>query len=270
VRERDLLSTAQALALDATAAEVVGALGARGIEAILLKGPVVAGWLYADGTPRPYDDIDLLVSPRTLGPAYDVVEGLGFAALVRGPHVLDLEETLNGAGAHPARVWSVLRGRAVPMVVGGAQVLTLDPAARTLHVALHAWWHGPEAGKPLDDLARALALVDDDGWRAAAALAGELHATEGLAAGLALLPEGRALGPRIGVAPAARAPLASASPVARRVAELRRAAGWRARLHALRRAVVPVPGEIKAHHPSAGRGRAALAAAYLRRLARKN
>jgi hypothetical protein len=63
---RALRLTAHALARDVATAEVVEALRAAGVRSIVLKGPSIARWLYADGQPRPYGDTDLLVSPADL------------------------------------------------------------------------------------------------------------------------------------------------------------------------------------------------------------
>jgi hypothetical protein len=262
--DRALVATAHALALDRTAAQVVAALRAAGIDALVLKGPILARWLYADGTPRPYDDVDLLVAPRHLGAAYRVVERIG-------ADPVDLDDALNGAGLEPACAWRLLRERAVVEHVAGQGVLALDPVARAVHVALHAWWHGPAAPKPLEDLRRALGLLPEDGWREAALLADRLRAATGFDGGLALDPAGRELLERLGrpVPRERRAtPLAEADPGVRRLAELRLRHGVRARLHLLRRVIVPVPGEMRAHYPGARRGRAQLAAAYALRSGR--
>ena len=71
---------AQALALDAAAAEVVGALEARGIPTVLIKGPATVHWLYTnDPEVRPYADVDVLVDPSRFKVAESVLESLGFA-----------------------------------------------------------------------------------------------------------------------------------------------------------------------------------------------
>ena len=265
MREQDLLTTARALALDRMAAEVIGALGEAGVEPLLLKGPVLARWLYEDGAARPYDDIDLLVAPRDLRRAYAVVERLGFVGLARGRDVLDLADTLNGAGLHPAEAWRLLRERSVPMTLAAVEVLTLDPSARALHAALHAWWHWPGAAKPVADLERALVVATPAQWSEAAELAARLHAVEGFAGGLALTAGGRALLAELGLpAPAAERgiALADADPAVRRLDQLSRAVGWRARAHVARRAAAPLPGELRAHYPEARGGPRRLAGVY--------
>ena len=54
------------LAIDRLAAEVAAAFAAEGIESMVLKGPVLAEWLY-QAEIRPYGDADLLVPPERLG-----------------------------------------------------------------------------------------------------------------------------------------------------------------------------------------------------------
>jgi hypothetical protein len=59
----------QALEQDLVTAEVVTALGAASVPAILLKGPTFARWLYAPGETRGYADSDLLVPRDRFGKA---------------------------------------------------------------------------------------------------------------------------------------------------------------------------------------------------------
>ncbi|MCA1711243.1 MAG: nucleotidyltransferase family protein, partial [Actinobacteria bacterium] len=61
------------LAVDAQTAEVVQRLHQADVPCLLLKGPSIAGWLYNDGTPRPYGDSDLLVPPHAYATAAEVL-----------------------------------------------------------------------------------------------------------------------------------------------------------------------------------------------------
>ena len=63
--------------VDALTAEVAGAFGREGIETLVLKGPVLAKWLYPDKV-RPYLDSDLMVAPDDRSRAVGVLERLGF------------------------------------------------------------------------------------------------------------------------------------------------------------------------------------------------
>jgi Uncharacterised nucleotidyltransferase len=76
-----LLAIARSLYVDVVTADVTKELRARGVRSILLKGPAVAGWLYRDGTPRPYADTDLLIAPSNLAAAKVVLEDLGFESV---------------------------------------------------------------------------------------------------------------------------------------------------------------------------------------------
>ena len=68
---------ARNFAIDALTAEVAGAFGREGIEMLVLKGPVLAKWLYP-GEVRPYNDSDLMVAPEDRARAVGVLERLGF------------------------------------------------------------------------------------------------------------------------------------------------------------------------------------------------
>ena len=57
-----LLAMASNLRIDAATAEVVRALDAAGVGALLLKGPALSAW-YADDPTRSYMDCDLWVQP---------------------------------------------------------------------------------------------------------------------------------------------------------------------------------------------------------------
>jgi hypothetical protein len=263
-----VLIVAHSLALERVAAQVAGALAAEGVVTILLKGAVLDRWLHADGPPRAYGDVDLLVAPADLERARRTVERLGH----RGEDVVDLTDRLNGTGLDPREAWPLLRADAEPIEVGGATVLGLGPAGRALHVALHAWWHGGDEPRPLDDLSRALAVCTPGDWERALVLARELRAVEGFAGGLELVPAGREVRVRLGLpapGPPPATPLATARPVERAIDALRRTAGLRGRGFVLARMLVPPRGEMRMRYPVARRGRRGLAAAHALRAARR-
>jgi hypothetical protein len=64
--------------MEALCVEIVSAFEARGIDCRVLKGPIIEQWLYADGTERPYHDIDVLVDPSKMEDAYEVLFALDF------------------------------------------------------------------------------------------------------------------------------------------------------------------------------------------------
>jgi hypothetical protein len=79
LRDAELAGIATVMTLNATLGRVLAALRARDIEALILKGPVLAGTLYADPTLRPYHDLDLCVRRPELDAAAGVLLDLGFA-----------------------------------------------------------------------------------------------------------------------------------------------------------------------------------------------
>lgn len=206
------------LAVDSVTAEVMGALEDVGVECLLLKGPTVADWLYDDPAERPYVDSDVLVSPDGVEAAHRTLRELGFEAefgplphtdMERPPSypwrreafVVDLHETLPGAGADPGEVWAALSALTEEREVGGRQVRVLRPAAVLTTIALHAAHHGPRLERPVTDVSRALARAGEGHWAAAAGLARRLDAVTAFANGVALAPEGGELLARIGLEP---------------------------------------------------------------------
>lgn len=186
-------------------------LDASGIPSILLKGPAIARWLYADDV-RYSQDIDLLVPPDRFRDAQLALAELGYdvpladaASCEIGPNTttlrnpngvrIDLHHRLIGTPAQPPeRCWDVLSSRTVAFpLVTGVEVRALDTSARTMHLALHAAQNGPQVAKPMADLRRGLAQVDLETWLAAAALAERLCAVQAFAEGLRLCEEGAAL-----------------------------------------------------------------------------
>ena len=283
---QSLLATARSLAADRVSAEVVAALEASGIPAILLKGPTLASWLYDDGSVRYYLDSDILVRPDRFQAAEAVLRELGFAPreLVvpppKGelPHAepwhrrvdsaeVDLHRTLSGLGVAPETAWEVLVHEIEPMDVGGATLQVLRAPGRALLVVLHAAQHGPEKLKPLEDLRRAIERGPLVLWEAATELAVRLDAVGGLASGLRLLPAGAELAARLDLASDELVGSATKHGSAARLAlgldRLGRERGFRARLRLLRREFFPSPAFLRWWSPLARRGRAGLVAAYV-------
>ncbi len=62
----------------ALTAEVASAFASEGIGTVVLKGPVLARWLYP-GEVRPYVDADLMVAPDDRARTVSVLKRLGFA-----------------------------------------------------------------------------------------------------------------------------------------------------------------------------------------------
>jgi hypothetical protein len=208
------------LQVDGWTAEVLAAMAGEGILAILLKGPVVARWLYSDEPAgRGYCDCDLLVGPDDTKRARALLETLGF---VVQPHPsltvdehharifirpadganVDLHRTLHGMQAvAQERVWAAARGHVETMELAGVVVAVPDQVLRTLIVALHPEPQDGPASKPWRDLERALERVDDGVWWAALELARDLGIEAELAARLRRLPAGAALAQRLAITP---------------------------------------------------------------------
>ena len=208
---RDAFLAARSLWLNRSAGIAAQRLAEAGIPCILLKGAVIATWLYDEGELRPYRDVDLLVPPSDAGRAVETLAELGyvhmragaerceFGALekeLEGPDgvCIDLHHGLIGVSAPPERAWQVLSTHVAPFrLTPETEVSVLDVPARTMHLALHAAQDGPIVTKAIEDLRRGLKRVGADDWRAAAAIAKELGATPAFAAGLRLVPAGAVL-----------------------------------------------------------------------------
>lgn len=200
---------AQRRRIDGWTAEVVTALRAAGIRPILLKGPAIARWLYADGDARSYRDLDLMVGPRQLHRTETVLMTMGFQEPLATDRMImhariwvrpadgaavDLHRTLHCAEyASAARVWAAVAGDTESIPVGGVDVEIPGAAVRVLHVALHASPAEKRSSQALADLARAIERVDPETWRAAAAVSRRLGVEGAMAQHLRQTPEGAAL-----------------------------------------------------------------------------
>jgi hypothetical protein len=249
---------------------------------VLLKGPVLAEWLYDEGDPRPYVDADLLISPTQHGEAERVLRRLGFTRMLRAwenerrvEHdsewqrsgdvgVIDLHRTLPGVrGVSPETLWSHIWPRTVDwrMPAPGGIVRVLDEPGRALLVALHAAHHLAEDGfsdRPLADLERALARTPLRTWEEAALLARQLRAAPHLARGLHAVSGGDVLAARLGLPPPS-----SGHEVAEGIERLAAARGVRPRLRLLVGALWPSPSYLRWSSSLARRGPLGLVVAYL-------
>jgi Uncharacterised nucleotidyltransferase len=272
--------------VDLVTAEVTVALEAESIPSILLKGPVIATWLYREDESRLYGDTDLLLRECDWERAIEVLEGRGFEddlsplahprmesatghpmnRAVDGAAV-DLHLNLFGVGAAPSAVWEAFSEGAVRQVVGGAEVSMPPHPVRLLHIALHAVQHGGDfLPKAMHDLRRAIARVPESTWREARDLAVRIEAEGTFAVGLRLTPEGSELAATIGVSERgsegsilrmARVPTAEG------FFEISRAPGLRGKLALALRELFPNPAFMRWWTPPlARRGRRGLLAAY--------
>jgi hypothetical protein len=280
-----LLPAAQALALDAFAADVGAVLQSADIRFVLLKGPTVARWLYGTAEVRGYLDVDLLVHPDDLEQTRGILERRSLEisfleeALPHGrrPHAenwvnplglsVDLHETLPGVGVDPGQTWAILSRDIEQIEVGGQPLPQLSEAGRALLVVLHAAHHGIKDEQAMADLARALDQVDEGTWRQATRLAELLDAHSALASGLRLLPPGRELADVLGL-PVPRSietilRAHSAPELALSLDWLLQTRGWRARAILVVRKLAPPRRVLQARSSLARRGAAGLVLAYV-------
>ena len=278
----DVLAAAKTLRVDAVTAEVVRALALDGIEAILLKGPSFARWLYEDGVLRKYGDTDLLVAQDDVEAVENVLIKLGFGFgrdggprdpslqdlhWVRNEDEVDVHVTLKGGCAGAARQWMVLTRNTDVMTVNGVSVRVLSETARALHLALHAAHHGRRSERPLADLSRGLARLPFDLWQQAAAMALEIDATEFFAAGLRQTAEGVALADSLGLSDELSVEAAlradSATSITLGLSRLLERRGVRAKAGVLLREIFPSVEFMRIWAPTRRLGPVGLALGYL-------
>lgn len=276
---------ARNFAVDALTAEVARALGGEGIETLVLKGPVIARWLYP-GEVRPYVDSDLMVAPDDRARAVGVLERLGFMELSPwmptplsldpggtafnrpGDGMVDLHCQLPGLDGNPDAIWGRLAASTARQVIAGVELRVPDRDSVLLHVVLHAAHHANQVdGKPLEDLRRALALVAEADWSSALEFARAYQGVQAFAAGLRLLPEGENLARRLDLGE-----VRSFQHEIRRednvIAEelyalLSAEAGIRRKLVIAASDIFPRPDYMRWWSPLARRGKLGLAGAYL-------
>lgn len=193
-------------------AQVIDALRASGIEAILLKGPAIRGWLYRDAPEgRSYLDADLLVAPDMFSATVRVLSELGFRPdepeasnlwatdwrRASDGAVVDLHYTLHGCEYSTVEPWPVVKATAVEEEVGGTTVLFPSVPIRALEIVLVSPADRP--WRRWDDLSRALEQLPEDGWREAAAVARELGVAREFGYRLSQSPAGATRATQIGL-----------------------------------------------------------------------
>jgi Uncharacterised nucleotidyltransferase len=273
--------------VDAQTAEVGAAFGCEGIETIVLKGPVLARWLYP-GEVRPYVDSDLMVAPGNRARAVGVLGRLGFAEYLpwmptplsldigrttfsrSGGGMVDLHCQMPGLDGDPDAIWGCLAASAERQVIGGVELRVPDRDTLLLHVALHAAQHANLVdGKPLEDLRRALARVEESKWSSALELACAYQGVPAFAAGLRLLPEGEDLARKLdlGEEGSLKYALLREDVIAEEFYALLSAdAGIRRKLAIAASRGFPGPDYMRWWSPLARRGKIGLAGAYLWRV----
>lgn len=270
--------------VDALTAEVAGAFGREGIETLVLKGPVLAKWLY-QGELRPYVDSDLMVAPESRARAVGVLERLGFVeqcpwmptplsldpggtAFGRSGPMVDLHCQLPGLDGDPNAIWDRLIASAERQVIGGVELRVPDRDTVLLHVALHAAHHANLVdSKPLEDLRRALARVEKSKWSSALELAHAYRGVPAFAAGLQLVPEGEEMARRLDLGEVRSLQheiRGEDNVIAEELYALLSAdAGIRQKLAIAASDIFPRPHYMRWRSPLARRGKLGLAGAYL-------
>jgi Uncharacterised nucleotidyltransferase len=206
------------VAVDGWTGEVARAFHRVGIRPVLLKGPVIARWLYpADPSRRDYVDADLLVAPDQLARAWVLLSELGFGVqehpvLADDEHHartfvrprdganIDLHRSFHGLQAVPAgRLWPVVRDHLTRIEVAGVSIDAPDRTLCALNAALHLGPSDTEESKAWQDLERAIDVVELEQWRAALGLARGLGVEHELGARLRRLAQGTALADAVGI-----------------------------------------------------------------------
>lgn len=262
------------LILDAACARIVTHLRGRGHRPIMLKGAIIAAWLYPDPAQRPYRDLDVLVAPHARRDVVAALEQIGYRSLIdesmlatsspeeqplAGPHGvgIDLHVALKGVRLNPQRAWEILDRNSEPCDWFGFEVRALAPPARAMHLALHVAQRGLVDVKAARDLELGLTVLERPLWHAAARLAQDLQAVEAFVAGLELLPAGRALlnelvlHAPISLETQLRAHSASTSAVF--LERVFAAESWRQRLNIMRGRLFPSAAWLRLHRPESTR-----------------
>lgn len=277
------------LVVDSVTLEAISTLKDSGIRAILLKGPSIASWIY-EPHERAYSDTDLLIAPDTATAATHVLRTAGYtshSADIEGDRpvheiplrrdsdgaLVELHTTIPATQCQADLVWKTLSSETEQLDLRGTIVEALNEPARAFHVALHALHHRGESPRALEDLSRAIGLVDVEIWKQATAIARRLQSTDAFTTGLRLGPGGDTLVERVGL-DGGTASLEVALR-ARGVPPESLAFDWfmtrpgiRAKATLVLRKTFPPPSRLRELSPLARRGTMGLALAYIVRPAR--
>jgi hypothetical protein len=274
------------LVQDAATAEVVTALEARGIRAILIKGAAIAERLYDNQLDRPYRDGDLLVEFARYDEAEQTIEGLGFTDPLRsmswaqpghahtwsrGRATIDLHHRL-GLSNNSRETWNALSTGALRQTIGGREIEVPGNAALALIITAHAVQHGA-VGTVLGDLRRAVERFSVEEWRDAAARAQRLGMAEIVGAGLREVPHGHSLATELALPTRTTpdinrrlaGPVTGAPSLTSSLFDLTKTESVGGFLRVLARKIVPPPDFMRYRWPPARRSRTALVLSYFLR-----
>jgi hypothetical protein len=204
--ERFRASAERGLWLTAELLEVLERFEAAGVEAVALKGPVLAWWVYGHPALREYLDLDVLVPPAHVTRAREALLARGYhlKAALDGPlernfrrwlgqmsfvrEDLQVAVDLHWTLAPPAFGLRLESGTRVRVQIGSREVPTLGPEDTLLLLAYHGAKHGWTPLNFLCDLAMLLAAVPIDFEGALERAAGQ-RMTRRLLLGLSLAHE---------------------------------------------------------------------------------
>ena len=156
---------------------VANTLKARGIDAIVLKGPALGLSAYGDASMRTFADADLMVRRSDLEAARDVLISDGFAPdyqrsrelrLARAQHALEFSKSGLKVELHWSLVSRYLRfdipvetlwGTAQTQVIGGSEIKVLARAPLFLYLCAHGAKHQWERVRWICDVAQLAARL---------------------------------------------------------------------------------------------------------------
>lgn len=177
-------------------ARLVRAFDAAAIPFAVVKGPALAELVYPRPDLRSYQDLDVLVSPQSFGPALAALEDIGAVVLdanwimmtecAAGEVHVDLgDDVLLDLHWSMFNEFAVRRAltidtqtvlcRAERVRLAGISAAVLEPTDALLHVALHACMAGANRLGWLKDFEQSVAHRSD-GWQALVERAGEWNA----------------------------------------------------------------------------------------------
>jgi hypothetical protein len=277
-------AAANCLRIDAATVEAVRAMREIAVAPILLKGPVVGAWLHAEEPScRTYHDADLLVAVEDFDRARLVLGRLGYrpapmpAWLHDGhlPHAecwfrardgvaIDLHRSMHRAeGVDAVRIWRAASRDGGTIDVLGLRIDTPSEPFRLVHLVLGL--------RPVDrsdrgwtDLERAIDVVPEATWRAAAALAADLGVEDVFGALLGTRARGAELRDRLGVSSRWPVPVGRSESVSRYFRQLVRAP-WSRRLRMAREWIAPPVAHQRARWPRSSRVPLGTALSYVYR-----
>ena len=267
-------------------AEVCWSLAKADVQCLVIKGPSVAQWLYADDGGRESVDVDVLVPPEEWDEAVETLTSRGFIATHEGSregetaphsaefhredeelghHSVDLHRYFPGIEVSASDAFEVLWEEREAAVQAGVPVWFPSLDARALIVGLHAA-RSPGVRRTIDDLTRMAEWADASGWESVVTLGRRLEALPALRAGLELLTDGPAVVVRarlsdVTVTPEWALMSHHAGRTALRLEELRETP-WRQRPGQIARWLAPSPTMMRIRDPRASEGAWGLTRAY--------